>query len=263
MHRYWIARLLITALLAIPVSAIAHGNDRYSMDDLLALEKTESWRELWAHLLDIKPSRRNTIWRQLGTTVTQARLNAPYPIGQPERQFVFVVEALDQLPFLKDNPDFMRSRTDIGLRKLESCFQSGTPKACRNNFLAFIQQAPDDRDLAFAAGKIVRRKMSYAYAMAFFYHALNGAPTLARCDDEDVWLALSAALDLRNAKSEALRMAKDVGFGTCWENLQGKLIDSVTDTPKRMQHICSSLLEKKALKGVRLKKCQKITKQSK
>jgi len=245
--------LALTFCVFKPAMAI---QDRYTIDDLFALERSGSWSELWAHLLDIKPSRRDEEWERLGITVTQAKLDTPYPMDQPEQSFLFVLEALDRLPFLKDNAAFMASRTDIGLQRLHTCFQAGSPRTCRNNFLAFIAQAPKDHALAFAAGKIVRRKMSYTHAMAFFHHALQVSITPNRCLDEDVWLALNASLELRDTQAESVRMAQDIAFGVCWDSLKKKLVDGVLGTPKRMQHTCQGLLDKQALTGVRLKKCK-------
>lgn len=50
----------ILSLLAMSLSFSASASDAYSLEDLKALQASQSWQELLAHANDIRPSQRDT-----------------------------------------------------------------------------------------------------------------------------------------------------------------------------------------------------------
>lgn len=56
---------ILFPLVAMASSFSAVAEERYSMEDLTALHKAQSWNELLYHANDIRPSKRDDAWQGL------------------------------------------------------------------------------------------------------------------------------------------------------------------------------------------------------
>ena len=127
---------------------------------------------------------------------------------------------------------------------------------CHDAMRRWVEMHPDD---AFKAGKMTRRRMNSWVAMPFLAQGL--AAKMGDCGDEDVKLAVVSALGQSGAEGdvgEAVKAAKSVGFGACYDKLKPALISGISTSDKSyLANACPDLLKKKALTGLKQKLCEK------
>lgn len=191
----------------------------YTMADLEALQKRGQWAELIAHLQDIPPSARQGAWNRLAV---QACVDGQYP------QYLTL--------------------NDITYPLNERC----------NEMLESVVTAePANADQAWTIAKWARVNRAPWYAVRFFDQAI-AKPGDARCKDEDVALAVNAALALpAGSNTRAVEQAQSLAFGRCWEALRGSIEKAFSqESGYYLDNSCPSLKKKKALPKGREDKCK-------
>jgi hypothetical protein len=99
---------------------------------------------------------------------------------------------------------------------------SETP-ACLDALRRYASKRPND---AFQAGKRARMHYQPLTALPFFEIAFRKKATDAQCGDEDVLLAITAALAQPAAPPASVEAAKDIAVNKCWDELQESLIEA-------------------------------------
>ena len=126
---------------------------------------------------------------------------------------------------------------------------------CQDALVRWVKAHPDD---AFQAGKMSRKIMKASAAIPFFSQAFENKK--GDCKDEDVRLAVVDALDLPPSEKEYLGPALKIGFELCFDEIKSLLLERATLTSYAFSNSCSRLMQKGVLTGLKLKKCQEITK---
>ena len=253
--RSFMLMLVSFFLCGMPAGA---GDKTYSQADLEALVKSGGWLEILNNARDVKPAARDDRWNQITVQAAQKHL-AGLPIDKaPLDALAFCEEVIERYPHLKKVKSFMQARAQAGLKAFPICFNYGWRERCDQAFFRFVSADPDNHELAFKAGKLVRRKMSNFVAAPYFELALRGKPAGKWCAEEDVALAVLAALGVPDKEAE-VGPAKKIAFSICFKQLKDRLSKEVVHGNKHyLKNACPGLKSKKALKGIRLKKCNKI-----
>lgn len=126
---------------------------------------------------------------------------------------------------------------------------------CQDALVRWVKQHPQD---AFQAGKMSRKIMNAAAAIPFFSQAFENKK--GDCKDEDVALAVAAAIDLPVSGKEFIDPAMKIGFDICFNEMKNVILERATLTSYAFTNACSRLMEKGVLSGLKLKKCQEIKK---
>jgi hypothetical protein len=226
------------------------------MADLEALVKSQGWQEILDHASEVRPASRNDRWLAITSEAAQKRL-ASLPVDkQPLQALGFCIASVRDYPHLKKSRPFMELRAKVGLKAFPACFELDVGERCDGLFFEFVQADPSNRDLAFEAGKLVRRRVANLAAVPYFALALQGAAATERCKDADVALAVIAGLNAPAQRAE-VAPAKQLAFGACFPALRKPLSEEVMQQREDyLKNACPGLLAKKALDGLRLRKCE-------
>lgn len=126
---------------------------------------------------------------------------------------------------------------------------------CQDALVRWVKAHPQD---AFQAGKMSRKIMKASAAIPFFSQAFENKK--GDCKDEDVGLAVVDAIDLPPSEKEYVEPAMKIGFDLCFNEIKNLLLERATMTSYAFTNSCSRLMQKGVLTGLKLKKCQEITK---
>jgi hypothetical protein len=216
---------LLVATWSIPAQA------QYTMVDLQALADQHGWAELIAHLGDIPPSRRDDNWKTLAQEAGIGSIQDAIKHEAPVDGLVVSEQLLTAFPGVKDSPEFMAKRADVGIKAFNLCFQfDKLVETCARLMRTFVAEDPDNHDLAFRAGLIARLNLLSWTAVPYFAMALQtGDP---RCSNDQVDIAVLSGLALPPDDSDyhdALQGAKTIAGKLCWTALRAQLIKNLDD----------------------------------
>lgn len=240
---------------------------RDTIADLDALAASHSWQELGDHLTDIPPAARDAHWQSL---VEQAAIGELTPYANESDSFVESLATLDRYyptyPSLAQSQKFTDLRAKIGLGVFKQCFDAADAgsvdsEACRNRLLAFVRAKPLRYDVASAAAEMVARKITQAAAAPFLAIAAEAPGGESVCANAKLNDATIAGLDQEPKGSEA--KAARYLLGKCWDKLQAPVVEAFAkESPGSlyMKNSCPTLMEHKALTGLRAAQCKGLEK---
>lgn len=233
--------------------------------ELRALAAAENWRELGAHLKDVKPTARDQQWNEL---VEQAAIGELTPLTAPSsgsaaERLATIERYFPTYPSLRSSPRFLALRTAVGLDAFGRCFDEarGNPELfrCRDSLDRFVRIPPMGAEAARDAGKIVGRKLNRAAAAPFFALALEAPRGKLVCADAELSEAVIAALgrppDALEAKA-GLALAEG-----CWAALKTAVVANVARESADSYYVrntCPTLMKFNAVTGLRADRCREI-----
>ncbi|NJK62624.1 MAG: hypothetical protein HC921_08035 [Synechococcaceae cyanobacterium SM2_3_1] len=224
--------------------------DAYTLEDLQALAESQSWLELAEHLGDVPPSQRDQSWSQIAEQTTLGILETSLKQEAIIDGFLIGETLVTSYPSLKDSPEVMSLRAEIGLQAHEQCLQESfyDTSYCRESLTTLVQGDPQNLDLAFAAGKLVRLHANHWVAIPYFRQALATPSDSRPCGDEDIALALVSGLSLPASSTEIIDDSLAIAGGSCWETLKSVLLTELqADNPYFRENTCPLLQSKQAL----------------
>jgi hypothetical protein len=241
--------------LAIAYAAIAA--EPYTMNDLLALEKSSSWEEIVAHLSDVPPSKRDGEWMRISE---KAAIEYTASLAKAQEPFAAysAIESMGRsYPHLMKIPAFTAKRAEVGLGAFSQCFkQTWSGGECVQTLLGFVDADPKNEELALKAAKMVRLNQFHYVAVPFFLRAVKDKDSKA-CLDEDLRLAVIAGLGLPSDYDNA-KGAKKLAFELCWSALSDHVAGEFHKNSKGSYYFtntCKELKEKKMLSNLQAKQC--------
>jgi len=154
----------------------------------------------------------------------------------------------------------MAKRAEIGMKGFESCYQrSYGGGECAEYLLKFVDNDPQNAELAFSAGQLTRRNQFHYGASPYFRRAV-AVPGLAKarrsamCKHEDVGMAVVAGLGLPFDHALA-KDSRDLA-ASCFEEQRKAIIAAVTpEASYALQNGCPLLQAKNALSAKQAKAC--------
>jgi hypothetical protein len=196
---------------------------KYSLGDLKALEKKQSWEELLSHAEDVPPTQRDASWDK---AVEHAAVGYLQSLKSDRESFEGVFGSRDLLrryPHLEKSKDFLSQRAGLGKLAAEECFRSsyggGRCVELMRDFLLPPEPAPE---VAFAFGKLTRKNQNHYIAVPFFKWAFERKPEASWCRDDDLRMAVLAGLGLPPDDEGAVG-ARQITGGVCWATLSGQV----------------------------------------
>jgi hypothetical protein len=207
------------ALLGVTTLAVAEDK-KYTMADLKALVAQKSYREAVQHLEDISPSERNADWQDMAGTASAGLVAA---VEHDEK--LGTMQGLEaRYPILLKSSKYLAARSEAGPPAFAECFQSEYQvEECRNAALKFVDADPANAKLTLVMAKVARLGMMSYAAMPFFKRAVAANKGGAACKDEDLSIAVIAALGLPY-DNVLFVDAKPIAGITCWADLRKPIL---------------------------------------
>ena len=248
----------LTVLVAVACLLLAPDPSRadrlYSMADLEALDRQDSWHELLLHAGDVPPSRRSDRWRQM---VERAALGVlASHASEAESAWSFSDAVVRQYPLLKRSKRFMAQRAAVGVRGLEACLGHTEIGPCVERAVAFVEIDPSAADTGLTMGKMIARHVPAA-AVRVFRRALTIRHAIKDCSGDLLARSVGDALSLDPANSHVAD-ARAIGADLCWDGLKDALVDRFIDGDRNFRrNACPFLLKKKnALSPMSRRQCE-------
>lgn len=144
---------------------IGWAQSKYSMVDLEALEKERSFKEFFAHALDIRPSERTEYWQTMTRNMGEEYLKSLLQKLQLDHGDYLHMEELTSWPALKNYEFWRLKRQEVAMRWFQQCLkQNPTPGAvCWQDLVNFWEADRQEPDLAI---KILHLVTPYLAATA-------------------------------------------------------------------------------------------------
>jgi hypothetical protein len=229
--------------------------------ELDALAVGRNWHELHDRLTDVSPTSRDAHWNGL---VEQAALGELAPLTAPGGSAAERLAAIDRyypkFPSLGDSTKFLALRTTVGLDAFARCFdERGGARTCRDDLERFVHSAPVSAELARGAAHIVGVKFNRQAASLFYVTGLDAPGGEAVCTDSELEYDLIVALQLPLDYREA-RAARTIAE-RCWDAVKAAIVANVareSEASYYLQNTCPGLIERKALTGLREKRCRAV-----
>jgi hypothetical protein len=249
---------LILPFLIPSFVAEAKALKAYSIQDLQSLEKQESWNELFRHLKDIAPADRDATWTALAEKSAIAILSDQ----KDQEGRSYVIEMMQkEFPFLRKSSKINALMAESALEDAEKCFgrKWGT-EYCYDDLKRHVSAAKNDQQLALKAANLVQRNMIHWSALEFYVLAINQGPAKAVCQDKRLPDAVRSGLALPDG--QGVKDAQSILRSHCWAELKDPVLNELAKNSSSYlwSSTCPIALEKKALSGLKEKKCQKYKK---
>jgi hypothetical protein len=256
-------------VIAVVISPLVASADSYSLADLEALDKQESWQELLVHSGDVPPTQRNDKWTQMVERAALGTLSSHS--GEADAAWTFADAAVHQYPQLKKSKKYMAARAQADLRGLEACLQKPGPvvngrrtppdiTSCIDRTVTSAETDPSDAETSFAMAKMIERAVPSA-AVRVYKRALSGRHTAKDCSAKELGRSVTDALMLA-PEDTRVPDAQSIAFDVCWDGLQEAVIDrfiAESSSKNYRKNTCSYLLAKKdALSPLSRKQCESL-----
>lgn len=111
-------------ILLIPIIAVCQ-TQLYSIKDLQILANENNYTEYFAHALDIKPTNRDEVWKNLTEQMGTDLLSELVSKTRINNNDYKLVHAISRWPLFKDNEFFIKKRDFIFTKQIAECFKAG------------------------------------------------------------------------------------------------------------------------------------------
>lgn len=243
---------ILLPLLAVASSFSAFAaEERYSMEDLTALHKTQSWNELLAHANDIRPSKRDDAWQVLVADAATGAFNNYVSSGAADSAIGLGQQLLTEYAFLSESKDFTQSFAKTLVPAAQSCIKYSM-EGCVESYGQLLAELSPAGSVSFEEGTKVFQNVSKSLAIPFYAAAVKQSPEY--CEDEKVSNALLYTLDRPSNSQFAL--AKEVATNGCANTALTNFENYIIDSQSVRETLCPTYLSKGYVKGIMKKVCQ-------
>ncbi len=235
--------------------SLAHASDdKYTMEDLRALDQQNGFEEIVGHMYDIHPSQRTEVWKKVVTRAVVNAFDKELAGGDPYAALVWSEQTLQSMPSLKESKEFIGLRKKAIFAGAAQCYRDYYGGSeCTESLRKAVLQSPVDSELAFKAGKMVRLHMNASAAVPFFIQALKPSPDSELCQDPDVFLAVESGMGSSGEASEA---ATELGFSVCFNKLKSQLLEEFySSSGYALENYCAAFSQKKLLTAFQTAYC--------
>ena len=131
-----------------------------------------------------------------------------------------------------------------------------TGRFCQRALEDWLKKHPEDM---LKAAKMTRLRMTHWVAVSLFYRAFKDKePT---CDDSDLHLAVVSGLGQPNSdgKNEVVSQSLEL-MDKCFKQMKAKVVKAASIGSYVFKNSCQALIDKKAIRGMKAKKCKSLKK---
>ncbi|EPT2926312.1 hypothetical protein ACVQAZ_003578 [Vibrio vulnificus] len=241
----------ILSLLAMSLSFSASASDAYSLEDLKALQASQSWQELLAHANDIRPSQRDTQWKALVEQAALGSFTQFIQAGNSDKAIYLGQEVLQVYPFLSQSDAFTQTFSEQLVKAAQPCVRYSA-ESCVENYGNLLATLSPQAELSFAEGVKVYQNVSKSLSVPFFASAVKQSSQY--CADEKVANALLYTLE--RPKNANFALAKEVATTVCVGTALANFENYVIESKSVRAALCPTYVSKGYVKGIIKQVCE-------
>ncbi len=240
--------------LCLFVSSVYGADDKYTMEDLRALDKEGNHIELLEHMNDIRPSQRGDEWKTIVQRAILKTLEQQLTAEDPNQAINFAEQMLDTQPTLKDLKPFVSLRREAAMKAVTLCYRNSYDGSeCTERLRGIVKKVPADHELAVQAAKLVRLNSHSSVAVPFFIQALKDNPDRKICALDDLIYAVKSGIGL---PPDRAKPSLELGFSICFDTLKPHLLEDFYESHGyAVRNYCDSLTQKKLLTEFQMAFC--------
>lgn len=234
--------LLAVALLASPSAKAAK---EYSMSDLKALEKQESWQEIYEHLEDIPPGKRDDEWKAVGENAV-VHLLGDMKI-EPNYGYEHVIATMEAVqkryPSIGKSKGYLNKRMEVGEQAFKKTFSnyrhSGYDDPWRHAIVKFVMDDPTTVELPLRMAKMQSKLLVESTVVPLYVEAVKRQKDVACKDPALHEMVVEVAAEEEVWKEEIASLVDD----KCAAQVRPVLVKAVdtVKTPDEKANICKVL----------------------
>lgn len=154
----------------------------YGLSDLEALQKQQSFSEFFAHAKDVRPSKRNQVWKDMVTSMANQYLKSLMQQKKRTLNDILAMEELFTWPAIFEDEFFRAKREQIGLNYIQNC------KNCPELIDKFWQAYPENPELGLKLAQILHKKYQRSQDELWGYYKKSFTDPLSEflCQKEPV-----------------------------------------------------------------------------
>jgi hypothetical protein len=237
-------RLAVAAGICVLAICLRAGAEekKYTMADLEALAKNESWGELLPHLEDIAPAQRNQKWQAVVERCAAGSIKSFKKDRNPFAALAYADGLTKRYGFLKKSKPFMAIRAEAGLKGFAACFEERYGR-CDERLLPFVEEDGSFELAVNAAGLMMRHQHHY-FALPYYKLAWDRGKAKV-CSAKRLDEAVIAGLSLPD-DDKKLPIATALAE-SCFTQLKAALLKGSFSDKRYKARVCP-ILKKKAPK---------------
>jgi hypothetical protein len=235
---------LAAGICALALCTAAHAEEKkYTLADLEALAKSESWSELMHHLEDIPPAQRNQKWQAVVERCATGSIKSFKKDRDPLAALIYADGLTKRYKFLKKSKSFMANRAEAGLKGFSTCFEERYGR-CDERLLPFVEEDETNFDLAVNAAQLMLRNANHYFALPYYKLGWDRGKAKV-CAAKRLGDAVIAGLSLPD-DDKKLPMATALAE-SCFAQLKDVLLKGSFSDKRYKSRVCP-ILKKKAPK---------------
>jgi len=245
--------VVLAALCGLLLPGSTRAEDKkYTLQDLEALAKNESWSELTQHLEDVPPVKRNKKWEKVAEQGSIGSIKDFKDDRNPLGGLILADGLTKRYRFLKKSKAFMKVRAEVGLKGFKACFgHRYMTDTCAERLRPFVEADAKNYALAAEAAQLAIRSMHHYWAVPYYKLAYDRGKKKA-CAIKRLNEAVTAALSLP-PRDEKVKPAQELAKA-CFKQLKDAIVKEVaTGSSYTRDNGCPVL----KAKGVKLPKCER------
>ncbi len=206
---------------------------RYSLEDLEILEDQKNYNEFFKHALDILPSERTSLWKEMVINMalgwTTQLLKQKIISKEDWKQ----LKELHKWPTLQVNEFFLDNRGKLSVRFFSQCYQNSKSPAlknrCTTQLVNYWSQDPRDLETGLALGKMIQKNdaVELNELWSFYKFPVLHELSVFFCKKEHVknavWLKLQSLATKSKSLDDLSENIDKLLHTDCWKNMVPKL----------------------------------------
>lgn len=234
------------------------------IEDLNALAASQSWRELRADLLKVKPTARDAHWASLVEQAAVGELTRLATSGDPYAARLAVIEDYDTtFSTLRESEKYRALRVSLGLDAWRQCFAAdrwgNSAGYCYQGLTGFVRASRPSAELAREAARIAARGLNQGAAVPLLALAADAPDSASLCAEADLpqWLANALSKSPQGDQPKAAVSLID----KCWDTVGPAIVAEFARHGAGSYYpdnTCPTLMKRNALTGYRAARCREI-----
>lgn len=250
---------LVVSLGALGSASVSQAADAkpYTETDLKALAKSKSYKEMYSHLKDIPPAKRGASWTKLAETAASGLLA---DVKDGNKRALMMDGIFQSYPALAESKKLLAMVNFSEMGAFEDCFKNAyDPKYCLEELSPYASRHGKDAGVQLKAARMTTKMVDTKVPLGYYLASIKMGNKAKTCKDSRLAKSLGYGFVDKDAKT--VKLAQEIAGKHCWNEVKDDVLKGLKPSDKVfMQNVCPLALEKKALSGVKAKKCKRVVK---
>lgn len=225
------------------------NNNIYTIEDLSVLSKDQSFHEFFNHALDIRPSKRDSIWKTMVHDMAISYLDKQMQTNEFTHKDYLLISSFSLWQSLKADRFFQIKKDRYGAAYLNKCFlKNKGPGFCNNLLLTFWAKSTKGPELALELAPLIKTYLGNKRDLWQFYKVVTRhSISKYHCKKPEVFFAIQKKLlksiNISKSNSSLRKQTLKLINKNCLKSMQAFLSSSLNDNNPQKRILSYKILE--------------------